>query len=462
MNPASGGPCQGIRNSGSPLKELGVLNEVVCCDSPDEIWIKKDPFPVHALGPGRFGYAYTAKLQPWLEQNLARFNGVIVHGLWQWPVQATIRAFKKLKANSPPTTRHPPLFIMPHGMLDPWFQRDKSRRLKAIRNSFYWWLFERYTVNSADALLFTCGEELRLARTTFGGYHPKREFNLGYGIEDPPVFESQMREAFQSKCPELDNNPYLLFLGRIHPKKGVDLLIRAYTEVLKTDNLKTPLPHLVIAGPGWDTSYGRQMRELLDAANADIAKKHHFSLTTECTESSEEKQIIRMHSLNERGGVQEGFCKPVCLSPAFHRHSRHAAENIRALSPEHYKLKTENAPRIHAVGMLEGDAKWGAFYGCEAFVLPSHQENFGISVVEALACDKPVLISNKVNIWREIAQDGAGLVEADSVDGTARLLNRFLVGEIKRGVGECFSDCFRRHFETREASRKLLEALKSR
>ena len=109
--------------------------------------------------------------------------------------------------------------------------------------------------------------------------------------------------------------------------------------------------------------------------------------------------------------------------------------------------------------MLDGDSKWGAFYGCEAFVLPSHQENFGISVVEALACDKPVLISNKVNIWREIAHDEAGFVEEDTVDGTARLLNRFLVGEITGGVAGRSSDCFRRHFEIREASRKLLEAL---
>jgi glycosyltransferase involved in cell wall biosynthesis len=112
--------------------------------------------------------------------------------------------------------------------------------------------------------------------------------------------------------------------------------------------------------------------------------------------------------------------------------------------------------------MLDGDSKWGAFYGCEAFVLPSHQENFGISAVEALACDKPVLISNKVNIWREIANDEAGFVEEDTVDGTARLLNRFLVGEITGGVAGRSSDCFRRHFEIREASRKLLEALKSR
>ena len=401
MNPASGGPCQGIRNSVSALEELGLLNEVVCCDCPDEMWIKKDPFPVHALGLGKFGYAYTAKLQPWLEQNLSRFDAVIVHGLWQWPVQATIRAFKKLKANSAPITRHPPLFIMPHGMLDPWFQRDKSRRLKAIRNSIYWWLFERRALNSADALLFTCEEELRLARTTFGGYRPKREINIGYGIAEPPVFEMQMRAAFQGKCPELGNNPYLLFLGRIHPKKGVDLLIRAFAEVLKTEKLKTPLPHLVIAGPRWHTSYGRKMRQIINNSYAEIL-------------------------------------------------------------PENCKLKTENSPRIHAIGMLEGDAKWGAFYGCEAFVLPSHQENFGISVVEALACEKPVLISNKVNIWREIAEDGAGLVEADSVDGTARLLHRFLVGEIKGGGAGRFSDCFRRHFEIQKASKKLLEALKSR
>ena len=60
--------------------------------------------------------------------------------------------------------------------------------------------------------------------------------------------------------------------------------------------------------------------------------------------------------------------------------------------------------------MLTGDLKWGALHAAEAFILPSHQENFGIAVVEALACGKPVLISDKVNIWREIEADGACLV----------------------------------------------------
>ena len=59
--------------------------------------------------------------------------------------------------------------------------------------------------------------------------------------------------------------------------------------------------------------------------------------------------------------------------------------------------------------MLTGNLKWGAFAAADAFMLPSHQENFGIAVVEALACGIPVLISNKINIWREIVDDGMRL-----------------------------------------------------
>ena len=69
--------------------------------------------------------------------------------------------------------------------------------------------------------------------------------------------------------------------------------------------------------------------------------------------------------------------------------------------------------------MLTGDAKWGAFRAAEGFVLPSHQENFGIVVAEAMALGKPLLITNKVNIWREVEADGAGIVVNDDVEGVA-------------------------------------------
>lgn len=84
------------------------------------------------------------------------------------------------------------------------------------------------------------------------------------------------------------------------------------------------------------------------------------------------------------------------------------------------------ADRITWPGMLQGDMKWGAFYASEAFVLSSHQENFGIVVAEALGCGLPVLISDKVNIWREIDADGAGIVNTDTVEGTLKTLQRWL------------------------------------
>ena len=70
--------------------------------------------------------------------------------------------------------------------------------------------------------------------------------------------------------------------------------------------------------------------------------------------------------------------------------------------------------------------KWGALRAAEVFVLPSHQENFGIAVAEALAAGTPALISNKVNIWREIESDGAGIAADDTLEGTCKLLQSYI------------------------------------
>jgi glycosyltransferase involved in cell wall biosynthesis len=87
--------------------------------------------------------------------------------------------------------------------------------------------------------------------------------------------------------------------------------------------------------------------------------------------------------------------------------------------------------------MITGVAKWGAFQAAEVFVLPSHQENFGIAVAESLSCGTPVLIAHPVNISPEIAVDGAGLVDDDTVAGTYRMLRKWLsfTSEAKAEMG---------------------------
>jgi glycosyltransferase involved in cell wall biosynthesis len=114
-------------------------------------------------------------------------------------------------------------------------------------------------------------------------------------------------------------------------------------------------------------------------------------------------------------------------------------------------------------GMLSGSKKWGAFAAADAFVLPSHQENFGIAVVEALACGTPVLISDKVNICREIESDEAGYVENDDLAGTSRLLERWLktTSEAKRVMREKARNCFMQKFEIERATDSLLEAIET-
>jgi glycosyltransferase involved in cell wall biosynthesis len=80
-------------------------------------------------------------------------------------------------------------------------------------------------------------------------------------------------------------------------------------------------------------------------------------------------------------------------------------------------------------GMLLGDEKMAAFHLASVFVLPSYTENFGIAIVEAMIHGSPVVISNKVNIWREIEEAGAGLVTECDVGQTADAILHVLTDE---------------------------------
>jgi glycosyltransferase involved in cell wall biosynthesis len=119
------------------------------------------------------------------------------------------------------------------------------------------------------------------------------------------------------------------------------------------------------------------------------------------------------------------------------------------------------ADRIVWTGPLAGSLKWAAFRHAEAFALTSHTENFGIVVVEALACGTPVLISDKVNIWREVVDGGAGYVESDTLDGSVQLLNRWLATDLesRRIMSSAAISVFYERFEIKAVAKVIAEEL---
>ena len=138
--PAAGGTTEGIRR----LAESGVCAvEVVCLDDAGEAYVQGQSFPVHALGPARGNYRYTPRLQPWLAGNLARFDGVVIHGLWQYHSYGSYRVVRG----------RVPYVVFPHGMLDPYFKR--AFPLKHVKKQVYWLAREYRVLRDARAVCFT-------------------------------------------------------------------------------------------------------------------------------------------------------------------------------------------------------------------------------------------------------------------------------------------------------------------
>jgi glycosyltransferase involved in cell wall biosynthesis len=361
---------EGVRQITPHLAALGVSTTVASLDAPDTPWLQNQPFEAIGLGPvtGRYGYrrGLPARIRALAEQH----DAVIIHGTWQYHAFATWRALRGTGI---------PYFVYPHGMLDPWFKRTYP--LKQLKKWAYWPWADYRVLRDANAVLFTTEQERLLARQSFWLYQAN-EVVVGYGTSAPPGNVEQQRELFLSRFPQLRGQRILLFLSRIHPKKGVDLLIEAFAAVAATD----PRLQLVIAGPdqvGWQAQLQQRAAEL---------------------------------------GI---------------------------------------ADRITWPGMLSGDLKWGAFRAAELFCLPSHQENFGIVVAEALACGLPVAIAEPVNISAEVAAAGAGLVHADTVAGATEALRQWLalVDSAREQMKQRAVQLFAERFDFASVARNLIPVL---
>lgn len=361
-DPIAGGVAEAVNRLSQALCDLGASSGILCGNDPQAPFLRNAPGEVHAFGPRRLGsYGYVPAMLSWLRKHENEIDALVVHGLWQYPGVAVHKALRGT------TTPH---YVYPHGMLDPWFKQTYPG--KHFQKAIFWKLVQAKILREARSVCFTTEEERRLAQRTFSPYRC-RETVVGLGAVEPEGDPEAQKEAFHQRFPQTRSRRNLLFLARIHPKKGADLLLRTFAENAESDDL------LVLAGPCEDEAYAHKLREL--AANC--------------------------------------------------------------------------GDRVLWTGMIEDDCKWGALRAAEALILPSHQENFGIVVAEALAVGTPVLISDKVNLWREVEEDGAGVVAPDDLEGTRRLLRQARASGLREERAKARA-CFDKRFSIRRGAANLL------
>lgn len=221
-----------------------------------------------------------------------------------------------------------PYVVTPHGSLDDW-----SMRQKALKKKLFWCLFGRRHYHRAAYIHFTAASERDQALS----YASKTETQVIPCLFDTEPYAKlpEKQKALKAFPAMSECKPNLLFVSRLHPKKGVEILIEA-ANLLQIRGVNF---NLIIAGPEDDLAKG--YRAHLETLVAD------FQLS--CT--------------------------------------------------------------VHLVGMVDGDEKLALYRSCDLFVLPTHQENFGFVLIEAMACGTPVLTSFGVDIWKEIEEAGASVVE---------------------------------------------------
>lgn len=342
LNPAHGGTTYGLRGLVEELLRLGHETEIIVLDDAQSEWMKDWPCPVHACGSGWRNYGWNLRFLWNACHRVRSFDHVLVHGLWQ---------FHGISAWAACSLAGVPYAVFPHGMLDGWFAKayPTKHRIKKL----YWRLFEHRILRDASTVFFTTREELEAGRGTFSPFNAKPSF-AAFGVCGPEESRAHYSERWKAIHPALAKKRIVLFLGRIHSKKGCDLMIQA--------------------GAQWLQSLSREERS-----------EWHLRIVGPCEDGSYLESLQNM-------AVQDGLLPNIDIS---------------------------FAPAV------AGDEKWSELCAADALILPSHQENFGVIIAEALACGTPVLISDKVNGWKAIESAGAALTAPDDLCGTRSLFEKW-------------------------------------
>ena len=320
-----GGPSQAIRFMCKALASHdGVHVELATTDAdgarrncaPTEV---PGEFPVHVFHR-TFSerWKYSRDLVVWLRKHVAEFDLLHIHGLWNHAAYAAAHAAR---------TAGVPYIVRPAGMLSKY-----SLGHRAWMKRLSWAFAEKAIVSGASAFHATTQAEADDVKSVWSA---ARTFVVPNGVDDAafsiPIDRETVRQKLFADRPP---RPIVLFLSRLHPKKGVvDLLLPAFAALSNR-------PLLVLAGgpDDHDPAYARQV----EASVAELA-------------------------LNDD---------------------------------------------VVVWGAVSGQDRWSLIDAADVFVLPSHSENFGIVVAEAMARGCPVIVTDGVQLHDLVSSARAGFVVA--------------------------------------------------
>lgn len=297
---SAGGPSKSVSDLSCHLAQRGLEINIIANESPNP-YLKISPIENLNLNFVNNHSFKQALKNIFSKKKIDLLHG---HGLWQMPIHQMALLARR---------NNIPYIISPRGMLEPWALNAKKWKKKLAL-----WLYQKKDLAQAACIHATGQMEadqiLRLGFKNHIAIIPN-----GINLSEFPLWEQKQENSKRT----------ILFLSRIHPKKGIELLIEAWQQI--DINLRQNW-QIEIAGNG-AKSYIASLQKLIDTKGL--------------------------------------------------------------------------ANEISIIGPQFGEAKLAAYNRANIFVLPTHSENFGIVVAEALACGVPV-ITTKGTPWEELNTCNAG------------------------------------------------------
>lgn len=232
-----GGPSKSVVEMAQALGSQGISVDIVATNAdgskninaPIQTWINDKYYRVQYFPYVNWSdYKISFALTRWLFLNVANYDLVHTNAIFSYPV---------LPAHWACQFHQVPYIMTPHGMLEPW-----ALAYKAWKKRFYFGLFEKSAFHKASAIQMLASTEAGRVKA-LNLKAPLMVIPNGIHSQDFQTLPNP--EIFYQKFPDTRNKTLIIFLGRLDPKKGLDLLATAFAKV----HTQFPQTHLIIAGP---------------------------------------------------------------------------------------------------------------------------------------------------------------------------------------------------------------------